>query len=251
MLLETTLFACADCGLHVRRTDLRCPHCDAPMRTAQGGIPQTRTAMAMGLSFLAITTTATACTNVVDVRGDDGAGGSGGAGTQSTSSSKTTKSTATSPTTNTSTNQVSQTATVTNSIAAYGTGFTMSCDAIGNCLGDGVPEQGCAECAALGGAPYYDSGVCSNNYFACMGSTGDCSDGEPECCLVNDCLSSCLGNPDEYWPCACGSPDEASCVLAAAAAGTCFGDYPTGTALMFGPQGWITCVEEVCVTSCD
>jgi hypothetical protein len=240
MLIKTTLFACGSCGLHVRRTELRCPHCDAPMRTAQGAIPQTRTAMAMGLSFLAMASVASGCLRMDDQSGVGGEGGEGGEGAaNSTGKTKATTPSATTPTT------------AVSSVSSYGTGVsqTQYCNDLGQCHGDS-PYLGCFECAVFGGTTYLNSGACADNYLECKGASGDCFDGEPQCCQLETCLETCSADPSGYWDCACGSQDEAGCTTALAPAGSCFGDYPIGAELMYGPLGWVACVADVCVSSC-
>jgi hypothetical protein len=195
--------------------------------------------MAMGLSFLAIASAMSGC-NKID--GESGAGGDGGVGGDGASQHPT------------STKATSTKATVTSAMYAastYGTGFTESCDDIGACYGGGSPNLGCFECAVYGGVQYSNSGACAYEYSACKGIAGDCSDGEPECCQLEACLDGCGADPAAYWSCACGSADEASCNFATAPADSCFGDYPTGTELMYGDEGWVTCVAQVCTTSCE
>ncbi|NUO47904.1 MAG: hypothetical protein HOV80_03510 [Polyangiaceae bacterium] len=246
MLSKTTLYACTSCSLHVHPRDLRCPHCNAPMRTAQGGIAQTRTAMAMGLSFLALTSTATACSKVDDqTTGGGGSGGEGPAATTSSTGATSSTTATTGPSTGT------QPVTGSSATAMYG---IPTCDTIGICEGDGVsPDSGCFECVVIGGSGGKppDSGSCKAPYDACFGPAGDCVGGEPQCCTLDACIDTCLASDVEYWACVCGSANEASCVIADAPPGTCFGDNPIGAEMTFGPQGWATCVGDVCITSCE
>jgi hypothetical protein len=115
------------------------------------------------------------------------------------------------------------------------------------------PDSGCFECAVLGGASNgeFDSGMCKPAYDACFGPAGDCVGGEAECCTLIACIDTCLASDVEYWACVCGSENEASCVISEAPLGTCFGDNLVGAEMTFGPQGWGTCVGDVCITSCE
>ena len=189
---------------------------------------------------MAITSAIGACNKIDGETGSDGgAGGEGGADTTAQTSS--TKATSTKATV----------ASTMYASSTYGNPFTPACDDIGECFGEGSPDLGCFECAVLGGVSYVDSGACAGEYAACKGIAGDCSDGEPECCQVEACLDACQATPAAYWDCACGSADEADCDLATAPAGSCFGDNPTGADLMYGDDGWVTCVAQVCFTSCE
>lgn len=124
------------------------------------------------------------------------------------------------------------------------------CDAIQICQGDGFnPESGCLECSIYGDSTVaVDGGVCAESYFSCFGSNGDCSDGDPDCCAVLDCVELCNEQPD-FLDCVCTN-DGSSCLsLEEQQPGTCIGDHPSGTLTY---TSFTSCVfEDVCFESCQ
>lgn len=143
-----------------------------------------------------------------------------------------------------------------------------SCDEIGVCApeaGTIDPAATCFGCVVAGDtsvAP--DGGICGEVYNACFGAAGDCSDGEPDCCALYDCIEGCdlvenggdgngtTGDTQAELDCLCEN-DGTQCT--AAGTGTCFGDHQTGLAAaadwegcFFGPDAQ---TPGPCVVSCD
>jgi hypothetical protein len=172
----------------------------------------------------------------------DGEGGEGGSGGDTTSTTSTKGGTTT-----------KTTGATMNTTTGSTTSGSMACDDIGGCNGDGMdPASGCLECSIIGDdTTASDGGECVEEYVACFGTMADCSDGNADCCALDDCLAACPEPDADFWMCACGSADGASCDPAAAPVGTCFGDDPgPGLDLTYGQNGWVTCVIGVCETSC-
>lgn len=68
------LLACPTCACHVKATEARCPHCDAPIRRADGSVQRTAAAILLGLS-----TSVAACGDRdIPVYGTPATGGAGG-----------------------------------------------------------------------------------------------------------------------------------------------------------------------------
>lgn len=117
-------------------------------------------------------------------------------------------------------------------------GMVGTCDDLGVCEGDGMdPASGCFECSIIGDdTTAVDGGACVEDYLACFGQAGDCSDGNPDCCAFDDCATACpdddpaTATVDENLECLC-TPDTTDPTVCAATSmpGTCIGDHPTGT----------------------
>ena len=159
------LVACSSCGCFARVAESRCPHCDAPLRQADGTIAPSKVALFLGLAALAAPlATQTACGNDVE---SSGAGGS---------SSSTDTATSTGPSSTTST------AVTTTAISAYGTGPTTS--TVSTSSGPMVCD---------------DSGICGDSTFGCFGCAlaGECAGlyddcaADSECTAVSDCIGAC------------------------------------------------------------
>lgn len=160
------LVACASCGCYARVSDSTCPHCDAPLRQADGSVAPTKVAIFLGIAVLTTPLAAqTGCSGSVS----GGVGGAGGAGGQGDSGVTTSSANST---TTTSTTTTSITSTTVSTYAAPATTTSGTCDNSGDC---GDSTVGCIACAI--------AGACSDDYDACAADQG--------CIDYSTCAGSC------------------------------------------------------------
>ncbi len=77
MYLHDTLLACPACGCHARSSAVQCPHCDAPLRNADGSRTRTAGAALLGLILVAAPAVGS-CSGDVSVGSSEGTTGAGG-----------------------------------------------------------------------------------------------------------------------------------------------------------------------------
>ena len=169
-----------------------------------------------------------ACSSDDNSGSSSGSGGSGGSGSGSNSggSPTSTTSTSSSPTSTTSTS--SSPTSTTNTTATTSSGPGMTCDDIGVCQDDDQdPTNDCVTCAIIGDDVSVDGAACQDDYVACFGTAGDCSDGDVECCGLNDCINACPTDPAAQLDCICTN-DGTQCTGDTTDPNTCFGQHPEG-----------------------
>ncbi len=204
------------------------------MVDASGSVVRTPVAITMGLSFLALA----ACKSSETEPFPDGSGGNSASTTTTTWPAA----------------QGTYGVGPTSVAVSTGAGSAGSCDDIGNCSGTDATD-GCLECTVIGDATVEGGGDCVEEYVACFGTRADCTQGgNLSCCDFDACRTDCaeddptFGVP--YWQCVCGTTSANDCMLGAAPPASCVGAHPEGADLTWGADGWITCVLDVCETSC-
>jgi len=138
------------------------------------------------------------------------------------------------------------------------------CDDIGVCSASGPidPTSNCLDCAVFGDATVAaNGGDCLAVYDACFGVSGDCSNGEPDCCAFYGCFTACDTNSSgsieagSELDCYCTNADDGSGNLVCSAvqlAGTCQGDHQVGLATAFAYEDCVVGIQPpgACVMSC-
>jgi hypothetical protein len=163
-----------------------------------------------------------------------GPGGGGGANPTATNSSTGTSSSSGGGSTTTSSTGEGGGTGGTGSTSGTGGGSSggYTCDDIGDCFGDGFnPGTGCYDCAIYGDSMVAaDGGECQDEHLACFGTTTGCTDGNPDCCALSNCVFDCAFNDS-----ACEQQ--------------CFSAHPNGVTDYTAIYGCI--FDEVCLASCS